>query len=207
MGSDVNGDGTEGGDRDFKGDEQRLFDQLAGLWQAHRRKGLEIRHRTGVLLNQHLGPPTEGQPYGREVLKRVGKERGIAQSDLSRMRWFAHHFDSLVAFQQAHPEINSWTGVKELLPSLNPREGSEAGGRPASPSRPGSGGVTRSLTGLIEKLRGMESIPEGKRGVVVREKLEELIVVATGCLGVRTPSPALETDSSPGDPARANAGD
>jgi len=207
MGSVVNGNETEGDHRVSKGDEQRLFGQLTELWLAHRRRGLDTRHRTGVLLNEHLGPPTEGQPYGREVLGRVGRELGIAQSDLCRMRWFASHFDSFVAFQQAHPGVTSWTGVKELLPSLKPREGGEAGGRTANPSPPAVGGVSRSLTGLIKKLRGMGSIPEGRPGEAVRGKLHELIEVATRCLGDQTPSPVPETDSSPGDPARADAED
>jgi hypothetical protein len=206
-GSFVNGNETEGDHRVPKGDDQRLIGQLAELWRDHRRRGLETRHRTGVLLNEHLGPPTEGQPYGGGDLRRVGRELGIAESDLCRMRWFAHRFDSLAAFQQAHPEVNSWTGVKDLLPSLNPREGGGAGGRTANPSPPAVGGVARFLTGLIKQLRGMGSIPGGRRGEAVRGKLRELIEVATRCLGDQTPSPASEADSSPGDPARADSDD
>jgi len=207
IGSVVNGIETGGDNRVPKGDDRRLFGQLAKLWRDHRRRDLVTRHRTGVLLNEHLGPPTGGQPYGREVLRRVGQELGIAQSDLCRMRWFAHHFDSLAAFQQAHPEVYSWTGVKELLPGLKPREGGEAGGRTPNPSPPAVGGVSRSLAGIIKKLRGMGSIPEGSRGEAVRGMLRELIEVATGYLGNETPSPASETDSSPGDPARADSDD
>jgi len=205
MGSDVNGNGTEGGHRASKGDDERLFRQLAELWRRHHRKGLETRHRTGVLLNERLGPPEEAQAYGRGVLKEAGKVCRIAQSDLSRMRWFAHLFDKLEAFQQEHPGVNSWTEVKELLPRLKPRKGGETGDQTATRSRTATGGVTRSLTGLIKKLEGMESIPEGGPGEALRGKLQELIEVAQRCLANRTSSPASETDSSPGLPARADA--
>jgi len=207
MGSDVNGNGTGGDDLVSQADDQRLVDQLVELWQGHRRRDLETRHRTGVLLNERLGPPTVGQPYGRRVLERVGGELRVAQSDLSRMRWFAFLFVDPDRLRQEYPGVNSWAGVKELLPSLKPRKGGEAGAGTATPPRPATGGVTRSLMGLIKKLRGMDSIPEGRRGEAVREKLRELIEVAIGCLGNPTPSPASETDSSPGDPARANVGD
>jgi hypothetical protein len=206
-GSDVNGNGTGGDDLVSQANDQRLIDQLVELWQGHRRRDLETRHRTGVLLNERLGPPTEGQPYGLRVLERVGGELRIAQSDLSRMRWFAHLFVGPDRLRQEYPEVNSWARVKELLPGLKPREGGEAGARTATLLRPATGGVTRSLTGLIKKLRGMDSIPEGGRGDAVRGKLRELIEVATDCLGNPTPSRASETDSSPGDPARANVGD
>jgi hypothetical protein len=206
-GSDVNGNGTGGDDLVSQANDQRLIDQLVELWQGHRRRDLETRHRTGVLLNERLGPPTEGQPYGLRVLERVGKELRIAQSDLSRMRWFAHLFVDLDRSRQEYPRVDSWTGVKELLPGLKPREGGEAGGRTANPSPPAVGGVARFLTGLIKQLRGMGSIPGGRRGEAVRGKLRELIEVATRCLGDQTPSPVPETDSSPGDPARADAED
>jgi hypothetical protein len=205
MGSDVNGNGTEGGHRASTGDDEPLYSQLAELWQGHHRKDLETRHRTGVLLNKRLGLPGEAQAYGQEVLKRVGKECRIAQSDLSRMRWFARLFDNLEGFQQAHPGVNSWTDVKELLPDLKPRKGGETGGQTATLSRTTTGGVTRSLTGLIKKLRGMESIPKGGPGKALRGKLRELIEVARRCLADRASSPASETDSSPGLPARADA--
>jgi hypothetical protein len=207
MGSDVNGSGTESDNRVSLDDDQQLFAQLDELWRANRRRDLETRHRTGVLLNERLGPPTNGQPYGRGVLKQVGERYKLAQSDISRMRRFASHFVDVDRFQQEYPEVNRWTEIKELLPDLKPRKGGEAKDQPVSPSSRALRGVIRSLTRLTGKLRGMESIPEGKLGEDFRKKLQKLIEVATERLGVHAPSPALETDSSPGDPARANDGD
>jgi len=200
MGSDVNGKVTEGGHRASTSDEQ-LIGRLAELWQGHHRKDLEIRHRTGVLLNERLGPPTKRQAYGPGILKRVGEECRISQSEISRMRSFALRFDTLERFQKEHPGVSSWTKVKGLLPGLEPRKGGET----AILSRTATGGVTRSLTGLITKLRGMDPIPKGRPGKALRGQLQELIKVAKSCLANQTPSPALETDSSPGRPVRANA--
>jgi hypothetical protein len=206
-GSVVSGYELVCGDRDLEGDVQALFDQLAELWRVHHHEGFETRHRTGVLLNERLGPPTERKPYRERVLERASRECKVHVSDLSRMRWFAHLFKTLEDFERAHPQVNTWTGFKELLPDLKPREGDDVEDQPKSPSSSALGGVTRSLNGLIEKLRGMDSIPEGPRGEALREKLQVLIEVAAERLGVHAPSPALETDSSPGDPARANPGD
>jgi len=203
-GSDVIGNGTEGGHRAPADDDKRLCGQLAKLWQHHRRRDLETRHRTGALLNERLGSPAEAQAYGQGILERVAVVCRIAQSDLSRMRWFAHLFDTLDRFRQEHPGVDSWTEVKELLSRLNPRKGGEAGGQSVTPSRPATGVVTRSLTGLIEKLRGMESIPEGRQGEALRRTLQELIEVAKCCLANRPPSPASDTDPSPGRPARVD---
>jgi len=204
-GSDVNGNGTEGGHRAYTEDDLRLFGQLAALWQDHHRQDLKTRHRTGALLNERLGPPDEAQAYGQGILKRAREVSGMAQSELSRMRWFAHLFDTLDRFQKEHSGVKSWTEVKGMLPGLKPCKGGKAGGQTTTPSRTATGGVTRSLTGLIKKLKGMKPIPEGRRSEALRGKLKELIEVATNCLANRTSSPASETDSSPGLPARADA--
>jgi len=178
----VNGKGTEGGDRDFTDEDEPLISELAELWHDHHRKGLETRHRTGVLLNERLGPPDEAQAYGQGVLERVGEKCRISQSEISRMRWFALLFDTPERFQQEHPEVNTWTEFKELLPGLKPRKGDKAKEQTATLSRTATGGVTRSLTGLIEKLRGMHPIPKGRQGEALRRKLQELIKVAKSCL-------------------------
>jgi len=203
--SKVNGKGTEGGDRAFTKDDLRLIGHLAKLWQGHHRKDLEIRHRTGVLLNEGLGPPTKPQAYGPGILKRAAEECGIAQSELSRMRSFAHRFDTLDRFRQEHPGVSTWTKVKELLPGLKPRNGDKAKEQTVTPSRTATGGVTRSVTGIIEKLRGLDPIPKSREDEVLREKLRELIEVANNYLANPTPSLALEPDSSPGRPVLANA--
>jgi len=201
----VNGKGTEGGHRAFTADDLRLIGQLAKQWQGHHRKDLETRHWTGRLLNERLGPPTKAQRYGPGILKQVAKECRISQSEISRMRWFAHCFDDLNRFQQEHPGVSSWTEVKDLLPDLKPRKGGETGGQTETLSRTATGGVTRSLTGLIQKLRGMVSIPKGPEGEVLREKLRELIEVANNYLANPTPSLDLKTVSSPGRPTLADA--
>jgi len=182
MGSDVNGKVTEGGDRDFTEEDERLFSQLAELWHGHHRTDLETRHWTGVLLNKRLGPPDEAQAYGQRVLERAAEACRIAQSEISRMRWFAHLFDTLDRFRQAHPEVNTWTGFKELLPGLKPRKGDKAKEQTTTLSRTATGGVTRSLTGLIKKLQGMDPIPKGGPGEALRRKLQELIKVVKSCL-------------------------
>jgi len=91
-----------------------LLDQLAELWASHRRVGLEARIRTGKLLNEHLGDPTTRQKRGMGVLKQAADRLKIAVSELSRMRHFAHRFESLDNFAQQHGS-KTWTDVKALL--------------------------------------------------------------------------------------------
>jgi hypothetical protein len=65
-----------------------LLLDLEKLWKSHRKQDLKVRWETGELLNRRLGPPTERLPNGQQVLKKAAKQVRIAESDLSRMRWF-----------------------------------------------------------------------------------------------------------------------
>jgi len=93
--------------------------ELTVEWGSYHEKGLEIRHKTGKLLNDHYGPPTARQTYGEGVLKEVAGRLRVAESDLSRMRWLAHHFKSVDDLRERFPAATTWTAVKELLPTLN----------------------------------------------------------------------------------------
>jgi len=99
-------------------EDVQMLSHLADLWKYYDRKGLDVRWQAGKVLNDRLGPPTERLEHGQRVLKKVGEELGIAESDLSRMRWFAHYFASVEDFETQHQGKHSWTQVKELLPSL-----------------------------------------------------------------------------------------
>jgi len=119
---------ADGGDDAAAGTppEDALLHELWQLWQAHHRRGLEVRHQTGLILNRRFGPPTERQAYGEATLKRYSERLGVSESDLSRMRWFAHRFESLEAMRAEHPQVTSWTAVKELLASLRQPEAAQA---------------------------------------------------------------------------------
>jgi len=137
----------------------RLLDRVAKLWGDHAERDLGTRHQTGRLLNERLGSPDERLPHARRVLKMVAKRLGIAESDLNRMRWFAHRFVDVAAFRKQHPEVVNWTGVKEVLPSLKPAKGGKARVPSANPSRPALRGVVKSCTNLASKLIGLDFEP------------------------------------------------
>jgi hypothetical protein len=105
--------------QDLTPEDHQLIGQLTRLWEPYQKRGLEVRWKTGALLNKRLGLPTERLAHGQHVLKTVAKQLQIAECDLSRMRWFAHRFQSVEDLQQKHSEIRTWTQVKELLASLN----------------------------------------------------------------------------------------
>jgi hypothetical protein len=178
----VRANGKMDGSQRFSAEDKAQLDQLVALWRTHRRQGLEIRHQTGVFLNQRLGEPTVRQRYGGKVLKSVGKRLKISESELSRMRWLAHLATDLAGFQKKHPEIDSWMRFKRALPNLKPPKGDEAKGASRDRSNPPSGGIVKPLKSLTKKLRRMGHLPGGKRGEALRETLRELIEVAQSFL-------------------------
>ena len=181
--------------------EKALLEALTRLWKSHHRRGVEARHQTGLLLNRHVGPPTQRQEYGAAVLRRLSKALHVAESDLSRMRWFAHTFKSLKDLRAKHPRAKTWTQVKVLLAaSRRPRAGpaaDEAGGgskeQPPAESRPKA---VRKLVGALRSAReyagGVGKLTlEGDDGRALRDAVEDLLAVVGACLGVRY-APATE---------------
>jgi hypothetical protein len=113
------------GSTDIDQDDQ-LLKTLAPLWKNHHRRDLELRRKTGALLNERLRSPEIRQPHGQKVLKKVEEKLNISESDLNRMRWFAFHFKSVKDLHREYPKVNSWTKVKSLLSKLRtPDHGSE----------------------------------------------------------------------------------
>src|SRR4051812_2946383 len=90
-------------------EDRELLRRLAKLWKSHHVRDLGVRWKTGELLNRRLGPPTARLSHGRRVLKRAAERLQVAESDLSRMRWFAHLFKSAEDLQGSHPDVRSWT--------------------------------------------------------------------------------------------------
>jgi hypothetical protein len=98
-------------------DENRLG-VLAGRWQSHESDGIDLRFETGKFLLDMIGPPQHRQKYGNEVMLKVSVRLSVSVSELSRMRSFAHLCPNLAEFRETHPEHNSWTKIKALLPLL-----------------------------------------------------------------------------------------
>jgi len=133
-------------------EEQNLLDRLIELWKPHHGHDLEVRHRTGVLLNEHFGPPSRRQSRGQQVLRQAAERLGTHESELSRMRRFAHRFPSIADLQQQYPEATNWTCVRNLLTRLSSK------GRGAEAQERGSGSpavakTCRTLKRLSKSLR------------------------------------------------------
>jgi len=100
---------------------KRLGD-LVKSWKSHHDEGLEIRHKTGKLFNDHFGNPTERLSRGKGILKGAAKQLQLAESEISRMRRFAHHFESIQDLKSRYPNAQNWTAVKALLPKLKSKD-------------------------------------------------------------------------------------
>jgi hypothetical protein len=175
---------TKDDDRATPTKDRKLVDRLVNLWRSNAERDLGTRHETGRLLNKRLGSPDRRQLHARRVLKMVAGEVGIAESDLNRMRWYAHLLGT-TAVRRDHPEITSWTRFKEELTSLKAEYGFGARKPSASPSRPAFGGFARSLANLTSKLIGLDSRPDDAERAKLVVGLRELAEAASSRLMIK----------------------
>jgi len=175
--------GAKKNDRAILAKDRKLVDRLVKLWRSNAEHDLGTRHQTGGLLNERLGPPTERQSHGQRVLKTSAERLGIAESDLNRMRWFAHLVD-VTALRQDHPEVDSWTKFKDELTNLKAEYGYGARKPAANPSRPAFGGFARSLTNLTTKLIGLDSQPDDAERARLVDALRALAEAASSRLKI-----------------------
>jgi len=161
--------------------DNRYLAQLAELWKSHRRAGLKVRHRTGKLLNERFGPPTTRQARGAGLLNKAAKRLRIAVSELSRMRNFAHRFQSLDTFVQKHG-TKSWTEVKDMLPAL---KGEKSVRKPRKNAKRFNDRCCQRIKTLTERLKQVESngLTQEQR-TVFRVRLEKFAEVARTRLGI-----------------------
>jgi hypothetical protein len=176
-------------------DFRHSLSQLGVRWRKHRGRDLDLRHQTGAFLNRHLGPPDVRLPHGERVLKLAAKELGTSESELSRLRWFAHHFSDLRELEKKHPKVTSWTQVRSLLPRLsaNNREPGTAPDTEARSHRLKQ--VERSADALAAKLR---QLPAGLTGAE-RSELAQIFWKLAGAVpdsaGVRLSVTTMEVES------------
>ena len=137
----------EADDKDAEIDE--LIADLKEPWEEHGKASLDLRHMTGRRLNAILGSPDKRQEYGVERVKRVAKAIHVSVSEISRMRWFSRHFDSIESLKREHPNAHNWSDVKKLLAEMNK-------GRNEKLHYPSSNFI-RALQGLVAKVGAMKS--------------------------------------------------
>jgi hypothetical protein len=89
--------------------------ELAQRWKTLHGNDLALRYETGALLNARFGAPGTRQLMGEGTLKAAAEQLQVAESDLSRMRSFAFLFTSFSEFGVKHPEVTTWTSLKELI--------------------------------------------------------------------------------------------
>jgi hypothetical protein len=155
------------------------FIQASDEFRSHQEGGLKIRHRIGARVNRYFGTPDKRQKRGAEVLKAAVEQLRTTESELSRMRWFAHHFPTLEGFQQAHPVATTWTAVKELLPKLRLKAQS-----PTRTSLP-LNGLKRSMATLSSKLDQLQQELSGDQREDLLKEFRAVVGAAERCLKVK----------------------
>jgi hypothetical protein len=189
--------------------EQQLLTELKPLakkWAAHRGKDLALRHKTGKLLNDHLGSPEQRQKRGKGVLKKVAAELNVAVSEISRLRAFAHTFESFADFEGAHPDAKTWDAVKKVIPVVKPQRAepkaqpSPDGAQPPKPPKakpPKVEALTKSLTELSSRFRKVNPDLDEDKKKALAEAIRAFAKAIPDCLKIRLSvdevSPADET--------------
>jgi len=126
------------------------FGPVAEEWRTQDGMDLTIRHKTGKLLNEFMGPPTTRTKRGEGVAAKAAGRLGITKSEISRVRWFAHFFGSVEDLKGKYSGAASWTTVKVLIPELK-REA-----KPHSPAKEGGHGGDPA-SGTADKMKNRKS--------------------------------------------------
>jgi hypothetical protein len=156
---------------------QRMGD-LVVEWSSSHEADLDLRFRTGALLNQRFGDPDDcRQRRGQKVLKEVAERLKVSESDISRMRRFAFYFGSAQDMKEKHPEATTWSAVKDLLPKLkaqanSQKDNSENGGVDATATKRAKAqkfrGMKQSVTSLTSKIKqALSSLDDQEREELV----------------------------------------
>jgi hypothetical protein len=179
---------------------QSLVDETSSIWNKHKVRGIEVRHREGRVLNRRLGSPSDRQSYGKEVVKRVAKKLGVPLCEVYRWRKIADVEPDVKKFLADHPKITTWTAVKEYLGK------SKAGGRRKSrkPVKQSITGVKNSIRSFAERVQKWKSIPLDSQREL-RDELRDLLSALRGTFGVTLRSetertPSAENESVPLSP-------
>lgn len=151
-----------------------LVKQLSSIWRKHQKKGIEVRYRIGELLNKKLG--SERQQYAKSVVKRVANELGINETNVCRFRRFAEKFATYEEFCDRHPDVTSWTGVRDLITE---KRKSVSGGRRDF-------ALVRSLQSAVASLKSPKPLDSSKVEEISR-LLQELFDAASRCGEIRLP--------------------
>jgi hypothetical protein len=171
---------NEGGAEAAMTDDEfaRQIGDLAERWKSLRGSDLELRYDTGKLLNERYDTPDKRQNRGQGVLKDAAAQLGVAESELSRMRRFAHEFESFDDFEQSHPEATTWTDVKAILPKLN-----QGGTSKTSAPKPSVSRLKGTFTSLTSKLKQAQKSLTADEKKELREAFDGLAEAVKDYLG------------------------
>jgi hypothetical protein len=164
---------------------QQRLGELADRWKIHHAADLALRHETGTLLNLYYGEPTHRQLRGQQVMKEAGKALGKTEAELSQLRRFAYHFTSLKELKRQHPQVTTWTQVRDLLILLHQgQQGRNQQTRREAPTNLRR--ITSRLSALTAALgRTKKSQPTQSEVEKMLEKFQELAQAVPDWLKVR----------------------
>jgi len=106
---------------DPKAIASELAEQIQPLLLSLDKSELETKHEIGRILNDRLKPDGQKRlPYGGKVMERLAVELNTARSTLNRASQFASQYPTLADFTAKHPDVTTWSRVKEVLVKPKP---------------------------------------------------------------------------------------
>ncbi len=167
--------GLEG--RDLKPEDKALAEQIKEKWKDFDEKTLPLRHETALLIHQHQKARQNAPNRERALLSLIAAEIGTSLSELSRMRAFAVRFPTYEEFTKTHPDIRTWSAVKELLARLSrgERKGGSAKAREKKITPKQVEAVVSELTSIKEFIADSKDQLNIKQAVAVEQITEAIL--------------------------------
>lgn len=103
----------------LKAEDEQFVCKLGAIWQTHDESSLPLRHELGLLVSEKMTELRKDQGRRQAILKRGAERLGMSTSDVSRLQAFASEFPTFEGFQEKHPDVKTWSGVKRLLAQLH----------------------------------------------------------------------------------------
>jgi len=139
--------------------------ELGSRWKKHHHNDLRLRFETGAEINKRLGPTSERQPRGYEVVKTLSTELGLDASEIGRLRRFAELAPNYAQFEAQNPTCKTWHKVKQLL-----------AGQYVSESSDEDDEQTPEVRGLIVRIRNTTTALKKQKVVVSGMDKTELLL-------------------------------
>jgi hypothetical protein len=162
-----------------KAEEDVTVEQVCKIWCERNADDLRVRFECGQLLNAQYGVPGKRQTYGAGVFQRLKDEAGLSPTAISQMRWFATMADDFDGFKTEHPELQTWSAVREFVKGLTKDHGTGDEVQPSSEkTKAAVKGILRSLDRAAEYVAQVKLEDVGDQADKLQKAMKKFVQLA-----------------------------